>query len=189
MSGFAMKKSKYSNSEIINILDQAETGVSVPEPCRSTAWATQRFTSGEQNTAAWMSPWSRAWKSLKTKTVAWKKCMLKIAKIWNHSESVEKKRWSHLNVREMAQACVLLHTVSIRLDCLRFCVSESCYRYQPKLSDENDIIADWLIRLTTARRNWDFGLCVLYLQNVKGFTWNHKRFYRHILWIRIKPKN
>ncbi len=25
---------------------------------------------------------------------------------------------------------------------------------------------------------WGFGLCYLYLRNVKGFGWNHKRVYR-----------
>ena len=54
-------------------------------------------------------------------------------------------------------------------------VSESCYRYERKLSDENAEIADWLIRLTSTYRTWGFGLCYLYLRNVKGFIWNHKR--------------
>jgi putative transposase len=46
--------------------------------------------------------------------------------------------------------------------------------------------------LTTAQRNWGFGLCFLYQRNVKGFVWNHKRIYRIYreleLNLRIKPK-
>jgi len=65
-------------------------------------------------------------------------------------------------------------------------------RYQPKLSSENQVIADWLIRLTHNQRNWGFGLCYLFLRNVKGFSWNHKRVYRIYreleLNLRIKPK-
>lgn len=53
--------------------------------------------------------------------------------------------------------------------------------YEPKLSVENDRIADWLLRLAHSQRNWGFGLCFLYLRNVKGFGWNHKRVYRIIL--------
>ena len=34
------------------------------------------------------------------------------------------------------------------------------------------------MRLTTASRDLDFGLCFPYLRNVKGFGWNHKRAYR-----------
>ena len=53
--------------------------------------------------------------------------------------------------------------------CEVFVISETCYRYQPKLSEENADIADWLIRLTHNQRNWGFGLGFLYLRNVKGF--------------------
>lgn len=80
--------------------------------------------------------------------------------------------------REMAQKAVLEKRISIRLSCWMFSISESCYRYQATLSDENDKIADWLIKLTYNQRNWGFGLCLLDLRNVKGFRWNHKRVYR-----------
>jgi putative transposase len=76
--------------------------------------------------------------------------------------------------------------------CELFSISETCYRYQPRLSDENTLIGDWLIRLTHNQRNWGFGLCFLYLRNVKGHSWNHKRVYRIYreleLNLRIKPK-
>jgi hypothetical protein len=46
--------------------------------------------------------------------------------------------------------------------------------------------------LTTAHRTWGFGLCFLYLRNVKQFTWNHKRVYRVYraleLNLRINPR-
>jgi putative transposase len=82
--------------------------------------------------------------------------------------------------------------VSIRLACAAFGISESCYRYQAKCTAENIDIADWLIRLTHNQRNWGFGLCFLYLRNVRGFRWNHKRVYRIYreleLNLRIKPR-
>jgi putative transposase len=82
--------------------------------------------------------------------------------------------------------------ISIRLACEAFAISETCYRYQPRLSDENIEIADWLIRLTHNQKDWGFGLCFLHLRNVKGFHWNHKRVYRIYreleLNLRIKPK-
>jgi putative transposase len=92
----------------------------------------------------------------------------------------------------MAKQCVERCQLSIRLACTLFSVSETCYRYQPQLTDENAKIADWLLQLTSAYRTWGFGLCFLYLRNVKGFTWNHKRVYRIYreleLNLRIKPK-
>lgn len=94
--------------------------------------------------------------------------------------------------RELAKQAVARSGVSIRLACQTFGVSETCYRYQAKLSDENAEIADWLVRLARTQRAWGFGLCFLYLRNVKGFGWNHKRVYRIYreleLNLRIKPK-
>ena len=94
--------------------------------------------------------------------------------------------------KEMAKAAVERQEVSIRLACAAVGISETCYRYQAINDEDNQIIKDWLIRLTEAHRNWGFGLCYLYLRNVKGFLWNHKRVYRIYreltLNLRIKPK-
>ena len=94
--------------------------------------------------------------------------------------------------REMARAVVADGRTSIRHACLTFDVSETCYRYRATRPDEDAVIADWLVRLTTAYRDWGFGLCFLYLRNVKGFGWNHKRVYRIYraleLNLRIKPR-
>ena len=78
----------------------------------------------------------------------------------------------------MAKTAVEKHRVSIRLACESFRISETCYRYQAKLSGDNAFIADWLLRLTTTNRTWGFGLCFMYLRNVKGYGYNHKRVYR-----------
>lgn len=92
----------------------------------------------------------------------------------------------------MAQRAVTQFQASIRVACEAFGISEKCYRYQAKLSSENQQIADLLVRLTHNQRNWGFGLCYLYLRNVKGYTWNHKRIYRIYceleLNMRIKPR-
>jgi putative transposase len=78
----------------------------------------------------------------------------------------------------MAYWAVHHKAASIRLACHLFGISQTCYRYQAKLSAENSAIAHWLVKLTTSQPNWGFGLCYLYLRNVKGFGWNHKRVYR-----------
>lgn len=68
--------------------------------------------------------------------------------------------------REMAKNEVAQHQVSNALACRTFRVSETCYRYSPALSDENEEIADWLERPTTNKRTWElacafciFGMC------------------------------
>ena len=75
--------------------------------------------------------------------------------------------------------------------CLIFNVSQTCYRYKALLKEENVQIAEWLIKLTNENKTWGFKLCYLYLRNVKGYGWNHKRIYRIYkeleLNLRIKP--
>jgi len=92
----------------------------------------------------------------------------------------------------MAVEAVASRGISVALACRTFSISESCYRYERQLSDENAEIAEWLVKLTSNRRTWGFGLCFLYLRNVKGFGWNHKRVYRIYceleLNLRIRPR-
>jgi putative transposase len=94
--------------------------------------------------------------------------------------------------REMAQYAVDERGVSVALACRAFSISQRCFRYVPLLADENEEIEDWLIALTKTRKNWGFALCYLYLRNIKGFKWNHKRVRRIYceleLNLRIKPR-
>lgn len=94
--------------------------------------------------------------------------------------------------KELAQRAVQERSVSISLACETFNISESCYRYKAILKEENKEIASWLLCLTDCYKRWGFGLCFLYLRNVKGFSWNHKRVYRIYreleLNFRIKPR-
>ncbi len=53
--------------------------------------------------------------------------------------------------REMAEHAVARRGASIALACRAFGVSETCYRYGPKLRAENEEIADLLLGLTEAR--------------------------------------
>jgi putative transposase len=78
----------------------------------------------------------------------------------------------------VAGKALALCGVSIALACRTFDVSETCYRYSAKLNDENEQIADLLIGLRSAKKTWGFGLCFLYLRNVRGHRWKHKRVYR-----------
>jgi putative transposase len=94
--------------------------------------------------------------------------------------------------RALAQHAVQTQRTTIQHACATFAISETCYRYVSTRPTEHAEIADWLLRLTTTYRTWGFGLCFLYLRNVKQFTWNHKRVYRVYreleLNLRIKPR-
>lgn len=92
----------------------------------------------------------------------------------------------------MAKEMVSENKLNIRQACDAFGISQTCYRYEKKLVSENEMISDLLIEITSKNRNWGFGLCFLYIRNVMGLAWNHKRVYRIYceleLNMRIKPK-
>jgi putative transposase len=91
----------------------------------------------------------------------------------------------------MARCAVTHHRIAVSKACAMFTISETCYRYEARRTDENAVIAEWLMRLTQWQRTWGFGLCFLYLRNIQGLGWNHKRVYRIYcelqLNMRIKP--
>jgi len=92
----------------------------------------------------------------------------------------------------MAKNIVSQRGISVKFACICLNLSCSAYYYRAKMSGENAVIADWLMRLTSTNKRWGFGLCYLYLRNRKGFTWNHKRVYRIYreleLNLRIRPR-
>ena len=92
----------------------------------------------------------------------------------------------------MAKEMVSENKLNIRQACDAFGISQTCYRYEKKLVSENEMISNLLIEITSKNRNWGFGLCFLYIRNVMGLAWNHKRVYRIYceleLNMRIKPK-
>ncbi len=57
----------------------------------------------------------------------------------------------------MAQWTVKDRSATIKLECLAFGISQTCYRYKAKLDAENGVIADRLVRLTNNQRNWASG--------------------------------
>ena len=94
--------------------------------------------------------------------------------------------------KRMAKTAVSKKRLNIRQACHIFKISETCYRYETKLNDDNKLISILLMKLANKHRNWGFKLCFFYLRNVKGYKWNHKRVYRIYkeleLNLRIKPK-
>ena len=49
-----MRKSRYSDSQILAILKQNEQGMGVPELCRELGLVLRSFTNGGRNLAVWM---------------------------------------------------------------------------------------------------------------------------------------
>ena len=156
------------------ILKQAESGVPVPQLCREHGMSSATF-------YKWRSKYGGMDASIMAKLKELEDENRRLKKMYAEAQmSVDilkeaKKVVRPSQRREMARWAIQSRGQSIRRACVDFAISETCYRYQSRLSGENQQIADWLIRLTHNQSNWGFGLCYLYLRNVKGFGWNHKR--------------
>ncbi|WP_323001696.1 IS3 family transposase [Denitromonas sp.] len=188
-----MKKSRFSDSQIIAILKQAEGGTPVPELCREHGISSATFYKWRSKFGGMDASLMARLKELEDENRRLKKMYAEERlKAEIVKEALGKKVVKPSHRRGMAQRAVRDKGAAVRVACAAFGISETCYRYQAKLSAENDEIADHLIRLTHNQRNWGFGLCFLYLRNVKGFGWNHKRVYRIYreleLNLRIRPR-
>ena len=173
-----MKKSRFSDSQIMAALKRAEGGLAVPEICREVGISTATFYKWRAKFGGMDTSMMSRMKELEDENRRLKKMYL------------EEKLKAEIANEYLAKK---QRVVAIRLACEVFSISESCYRYESKQNAENEEIAHWLIRLTDNHRNWGFALCYLYLRNVKTFGWNHKRVYRIYreleLNLRIKPRN
>lgn len=76
------------------------------------------------------------------------------------------------------QRSVENRSVSVRLACDAFMISETYFRYSSRNEPEDETVAFWLISLMEGHRWCGFGLCYYYLRNENGFSWNHKRIHR-----------
>ncbi|TKT58723.1 IS3 family transposase [Agrobacterium sp. LC34] len=188
-----MKTSRFSEPQILAILRQAEGGIPVPDLCREHGMSTASFYKWRAKYGGMDASMISQMKSLEDENRRLKKMYAEMSmQAELLKEALGKKLKRPSQRREMAGKAVAFRGVSIALACRTFGVSETCYRYSAKLNDDNEEIADLLIGLTRAKKSWGFGLCFLYLRNVRGHRWNHKRVYRIYreleLNLRIKPR-
>ncbi|WP_369600744.1 IS3 family transposase [Hahella sp. SMD15-11] len=188
-----MRKSRFTDSQIISILKQVEAGTSVPELCREHGMSSATFYKWRSKYGGMDASMMKRLKELEAENARLKKMYAEERlKAELRKDALEGKVVRPSHRKEMARRVVRERGISIRLACEVFGISETCYRYKPVLSSENAEIAHWLLRLTADEQNWGFGLCFFYLRNVKGFRWNHKRVYRIYkeleLNMRIRPR-
>ncbi|WP_442859293.1 IS3 family transposase [Burkholderia sp. LA-2-3-30-S1-D2] len=173
--------------------DFARPPLSVPDLCRELAISTATFYKWRSKYGGMDVSLIARMKELEAENARLRKMYVEEKiKAEIVAEALAKKGLRPSCRREMAMHAVSSRGVSIRLACEAFGISQACYWYVGRRTAENDEIANWLLRLTDNHRNWGFGLCFLYLRNVKGFGWNHKRVYRIYceleLNLRIKPR-
>ncbi len=131
-----MKTSKFTDSQIMAILKQAEAGTPVPELCREHGMSSATF-----------YKWRAKFGGIDTSLMA----RLKVLEAENarlKKMYAEERLKAEIIQEAMAQHAVANRNVTIRMTCAAFCISQTSYRYQQLNDDENALIADLLIDLT-----------------------------------------
>ncbi|MDH2329100.1 IS3 family transposase [Cereibacter sp. SYSU M97828] len=188
-----MRKTRFTEPQIMAVLRQAEGGVAVPELCREHGISSASFYKWRAKYGGMDASMMSQMKTLEDENRRLKRMFADLSMQADLlKEALGKKLVRPAQRRELAARAVATKGVSIALACRAFEVSETCFRYSPKRCAENEVIADLLEGLTKAHRTWGFGLCFLYLRNVRGHAWNHKRVRRIYceleLNLRIKPR-
>lgn len=148
-----MKKSRFTDSQIIEALKRVETGLAVPELCRELGVSTATF-------YKWRSKYGGMDVSLMARMKELEAENARLRKMYVEEEAQSgtacggprKKVVRPSCPREMAQTMVRERGISVRLACEVMCISQTCYRYVAKTHAENEEIANWLLRLTDNHR-------------------------------------
>ena len=187
-----MKKTRFTEAQIMAVPRQMEGGVPAAELCREHGMS-----------SATLYKWRAKYGGMDASLISEMKAMAEenrrpkrmFADVSMQNDLLKEalgKSDAASSTPGAGRKAVAIKGVSIALACRAFEVSETCYRYSPKLDDENEQIADLLLGLVKAKKTWGFGLCFLYMRNVQGHGWNHKRIYRIYreleLNLRIKPR-
>ena len=188
-----MKSDRFTDAQIMGVIRQAEGGVPVPDLCREHGISNATFYRWRAKYGGMDASMISQMKALEEENRRLKRMYADLSMQTDIlKEALGKKMKRPAQRRELAAQAVAHHGVSIALACRIFGISETCFRYRPRLAAENDRIAALLVGLTQAHRRWGFGLCFLYLRTVQGQLWNHKRVYRIYreleLNLRIKPR-
>ena len=154
-----MRKSKFTDSQIMDAVKRVESGFGVPDICRELGISTATFYKWRAKYDGMDVSMISRLKELKEENRRLKKMYLEEKlKAEIVSEALEKKVVRPSRRKEMSVKAVKERGICIRVACQAFRISESCYRYERKLDAENEEVATWLIKLTDNNRNWGFGL-------------------------------
>lgn len=113
-----MKTSKFTDSQIMAILKQAEAATPVPELCREHGMNSATF-------YKWRAKFGGMDASLMARLKDLEAEKARLKKMYT-----EERLKAEIIQEAMAQHAVANRNVTIRMACAAFCISETCYRYQ-----------------------------------------------------------
>ena len=140
-----MKHSRFSDSQIMGILKQAEQGIPLPQLCREHGMSRASFYKWRVKYGGMDASMISRLKRIGAGKPSPKKNVCRRTLESGGVAGSDGKKVVKLSERkEMAKTAVISKGISVQKACQWMGISETCYRYDKKLSKENQRIAAYL---------------------------------------------
>jgi len=171
-----MKKSRFTESKIVNILKQQESGRTVQEICREYGISQATFFNWKSKYGGMSVSHLKRLKELEEENLEIKEDVCKhVPPKRCLKRSTRKKTLGPAQKRDSVRYIHEQHKMSVRQACLLLNISSSVFYYQPRPQDDQ-LIIDALEKLVEDHGRWGFWMMYHHLRN-EGKIWNHKRVY------------
>ncbi|MEM0932140.1 MAG: IS3 family transposase [Bacteroidota bacterium] len=172
-----MKRSRFSETQVVKILKQHEAGISVKELCKEHGISAATFYNWKGKYGGMDASQLKKLKEMESELSRYKQMYAELAhQNYALKDLIEKKPLGPTGKRCSADYLVEEHRLSLRTACMLLCLSTSVYYYRPKARDDGELIAE-LDRLAQEHPTYGFRKMFLMLRH-QGHPWNHKRVYR-----------
>lgn len=183
-----MRKSKFTDEQIMNILENGKSGKKVKEICK-------RYSISEATYYGWKTKFGGMDAHVITKLKQLEKENRKLQK--NNSillmenlalkDVLEKKNLTYSQKRKLINYLISTHNMSVRNSCKILKLSRNAYNSAASKPKKNDIEE---IVLSMIKQNPDYGFRKLYLAlRESGYQLNHKRLYRIYCQLELNTRN
>ncbi|HYF02275.1 MAG TPA: IS3 family transposase [Patescibacteria group bacterium] len=172
-----MKKSRFTESQIVAILKQHEAGVTVADLCREHGITNATFYNWKAKYGGMDASQLKRIRELEEENSKLKRMYAELSLV-HHAlkDAIEKKSYKPERRREVACHMIQEHGVSIRQACKAVELPRTTLMYKRKPKDD-DMIIEQLTKLTEQHPSIGFWMCYHRLRRM-GHPWNHKRIYR-----------
>ncbi|MDH3494130.1 MAG: IS3 family transposase [Acidobacteriota bacterium] len=182
-----MKRSRFTEHQIIRILKEVEKGMKVAEVCRQNSISESTYYKWKAKYGGMEAADIRRLKELEAENSKLKRMYADLS-LECHAlkDLIEKKPLSPGEKRESVEYLKQEHRMSERRSCLAVRLARSVFRYKPRPKDDKPII-DALGDLVEDHSDLGFKKFHEMLRK-QGRPWNHKRVYRVYKLMKLNKK-
>ncbi|MCP0914258.1 IS3 family transposase [Legionella sp. 27cVA30] len=172
-----MKRSRFTEHQILNILKHVENGRLVKDVCREHGISDATYYNWKAKYGGMEASDIKRMKQLEEENAKLKRMFADLS-LENRAlkDVIGKKALKPAEKREMADYLVNEYGMSLRQSCAALSLSRTGYYYQPAVNKDETVIKE-LMEVTERYPRYGFRKVFVKLRQA-GFTWNHKRVYR-----------